>query len=65
MALVPALFLAACGGGNDDDLDDRLDLAAPKVRLLQAVPLAPDVSLYRNDAAVGGATDLAYKEATD
>lgn len=64
VALVPALFLAACGGGNDDDLDDRLDLADPKVRLLHAVPLAPDVSLYRNDAAVGGATDLAYKEAT-
>lgn len=65
LALVPALFLAACGGGNDDDLDDRLDLADPKVRLLHAVPLAPEVSLYRNDVAVGGATDLAYKEATN
>lgn len=65
VALVPALFLVACGGGDDDDLDDRLDLADPKVRLLHAVPLAPDVSLFRNDVAVGGATDLAYKDATN
>jgi len=65
IGIVPALFLAACGGGNDDDLDDRLDLADPKVRVLHAVPLAPEVSLFRNDVAVGGATDLAYKDATN
>lgn len=65
VAVVPALFLAACGGGDDDDLDDRLDLADPKVRVLHAVPLAPDVSLFRNDVVVGGATDLSYKDATN
>ena len=38
------------------DLDDRLDLADPKVRLVHAVPLAPNVSLFRNDVAVRPAT---------
>lgn len=65
LAVVPALFLAACGGGDDDDLDDRLDLADPKVRLVHAVPLAPNVALFRNDAIVGGVTDVAYKGATN
>lgn len=65
IAVVPALLLAACGGGNDDNLDDRLDLADPKVRLVHAVPLAPDVSLFRNDVVVGGVTDVPYKGATN
>lgn len=64
LAIVPALLLAACGGG-DDSLDDRLDIADPKVRVLHAVPLAPAVTLFRNDVAVAGATDLDYKDATN
>jgi len=65
LALAPALLMAACGGG-DDGLADRLDIADPKVRLVHAVPLGPDVSLFRNeltlDASVSG---LAYKGASN
>jgi hypothetical protein len=64
LAAVPALLLAACGGG-DDDANDRLDLADPKIRLVHAIPLAPDVSLYRSDQLVEPAlTDLSYKDAS-
>lgn len=64
IAAVPALLLAACGGGNDD-ANDRLDLADPKVRLVHAVPLAPDVTLYRNDLTVAPElTGLSYKDAS-
>lgn len=64
LAAVPALFLAACGGG-DDDANDRLDLADPKVRLVHAVPLAPDVTLYRNDQTVAPElSGLSYKDAS-
>jgi hypothetical protein len=60
----PALFLAACGGGGDD-ANDRLDLADPKVRLVHAVPLAPDVTLYRNDLTLAPQlTGLSYKDAS-
>lgn len=63
-AVLPALFIAACGGG-DDSLDDRADLADPKLRLVHAVPGAPNVSLFRNDAAQASAvTDVAYKSAS-
>ena len=66
LAVVPALFIAACGGGDDDDLDDRLDLADPKVRLVHAVPLGPDVSLFRNNEAQASAvTDMPYKGASN
>jgi hypothetical protein len=66
LALVPALFLAACGGGDDDDLDDRLDLADPKVRLVHAVPAGPNVSLFRNDAAQASeVTNVPYKGASN
>jgi hypothetical protein len=59
-AAVPVALLAACGGG-DDSLDDRLGLADPKVRLIHAVPLAPNVSLFRNDVAqAGDVTNLPY-----
>jgi hypothetical protein len=65
LALVPALFIAACGGG-DDDADDRLDLADPKVRLVHAVPAAPNVSLFRDDVAqAADVTNMAYKGASN
>jgi hypothetical protein len=64
LALAPSLLLAACGGG-DDSLDDRLDLADPKVRMVHAVPLAPNVTLFRNDLAISAeVTDMPYKSAS-
>lgn len=63
-AALPTLLLAACGGG-DDSIDDRLNLADPKVRLVHAVPAAPNVSLFRDDQPQGPeVTNLAYKGAS-
>lgn len=66
--LLPVLcagLLAACGGGDDDNLDDRLGTADPKVRLLHAVPLAPSVKLLRGGQSVAPeANDVGYKGAT-
>lgn len=66
LAVAPlVLLVAGCGGGGDDSLDDRLDLADPKVRLIHAVPGAPPVSLFRNDVAqAADVTALAYKGAS-
>lgn len=64
LAAVPFALLAACGGGNDN-ADDRLDLADPKIRLVHAIPLAPAVTLYREDRTVAPElTGLAYKDAS-
>jgi len=64
LAAATVASLAACGGG-DDSLDDRADLADPKVRLVHAVPLAPNISLLRNGAAQSAeVTDLPYKGAS-
>lgn len=64
VAALPSVLLAACGGGNDS-LDDRIDLADPKVRLVHAVPLAPNVTLFRSDVQFAAQTnDLAYKGAS-
>ena len=64
LAMAPLLLVAACGG-SDDSLDDRLNLADPKVRLVHAVPLAPNVSLFRNVVAqAGDVTNLPYKGAS-
>ncbi|MEY4563921.1 MAG: hypothetical protein RLZZ618_3198 [Pseudomonadota bacterium] len=65
LALTPMLLVAACGGG-DDSLDDRLDIADAKIRLVHAVPLAPNVSLFRNNVARNAEqTNLAYKDASN
>lgn len=65
LALAPVLLVAACGGGGDESLDDRLGVADPKVRLVHAVPLAPNVSLLRNTGAqAGDVTNLPYKGAS-
>jgi hypothetical protein len=61
LAVASASLLAACGGSDDDDLDDRADVADPKVRFVHAVPGGPNVTLQRNGAAETGATDVAYK----
>jgi hypothetical protein len=64
LTLIPAL-LAACGG-SDDSFDDRADIADPKVRLVHAIPAAPDVSLFRDNEAQGAeVTDLPYKGASN
>jgi len=64
-AALPALLLAACGGGGDDNADDRLDLADPKIRLVHALPLAPDISLFRQAQSVAPElTGLSYKDAS-
>lgn len=60
----PIAIVAACGGGDDDSLDDRLNLADPKVRLIHAIPAGLNVTLFRNTDPVGGASNVAYKGAT-
>lgn len=61
VAFASATLVAACGGGgNDDDLDDRADVADPKVRFVHAVPLGPDVSLVRDGNMQGDATDVGF-----
>lgn len=57
-------LLAACGGSDDDSLDDRVDVAAPKIRFVHAVPGGPNVTLQRNGTNESGVTNLAYKSAT-
>ena len=65
LALAPVFLLGACGGG-DDSLDDRLGLADPKVRLVHAVPLAPNVSLFRDGVAQSAdVTNMPYKGASN
>lgn len=63
LALVPAMLVAACGGG-DDSLDDRLSVADPKVRFVHAVPLGSSLTLLRNDVAQSDATATGYKFAS-
>lgn len=65
LALAPVAWLAACGG--NDGIDDRLGVADPKVRLVHAVPGAPNVSLFRDDGANpenASVTDVPYKGAS-
>ncbi len=64
LIMAPLAFLAACGGGNEDDLDDRLDVADPKVRLINAVPLSPSLTLYRGATEQQDARDAGYKFAS-
>lgn len=63
LATAPLLFIAACGGG-DDSLDDRLDIADPKVRFVHAATLSAPMTLYRNDVAQADATGVAYRDAS-
>lgn len=65
LAMSPLLLIAACGGG-DDSFDDRADIADPKVRLVHAVPLGPNVTLYRADQSVAPeSSNLPYLGATN
>lgn len=58
---VPALVLAACGGGGGD----ALDIADPGVRLVHASPMAADVSLFRESDGMVIVADAAYPFASD
>lgn len=65
LPILSAAILAACGGGGNDNFDDRVGLAPPKVRLVHAIPAAGTVSLLRNGTAFSGATSgVAYKGAS-
>ena len=58
LALIPAVGLTACGGG---DTADRLDLANPALRFVHAAPDAPNLTLSRNAVAQPDETSVAYK----
>jgi hypothetical protein len=62
LACVPVVWLSACGGG---DLQDRLDVADPAVRFVNASATAPDLTLYRSAVAQSDATNTPYKFASD
>lgn len=61
VALACTGLLGACGGGGDDNLDDRLGLAEPKLRFVHAVPGGAHVTLLRNGSAETAVTNVAYK----
>ncbi|MET0350933.1 MAG: DUF4397 domain-containing protein [Rhizobacter sp.] len=64
LVCAPVLLVAACGG--DDNLDDRLDIADPKVRLVHAIPAGPNVSLFRDNVAQSAAvTNVPYAGASN
>jgi len=63
LALAPIALVAACGGG-DDSLDDRINVADPKVRFVHAVPAGPNVTLFRDNVAQADATNVGYKYAS-
>lgn len=63
-ALVLAPLLAACGNGNNDDFDDRVGVAAPRVRFVHVATGGPAVTLHRNENREKDATNIEYKFAT-
>ncbi|MBC7957902.1 MAG: DUF4397 domain-containing protein [Cytophagales bacterium] len=63
LAATPVLFVAACGGG-DDSIDDRLDIADPKVRFVHAIPAGPAVDFLRGPTVAGGVTNVSYRYAS-
>ncbi len=62
LACVPVVWLSACGGG---DLQDRLDVADPAVRFVNASAIAPSLTLYRSAVAQSDATNVPYEFASD
>jgi Domain of unknown function (DUF4397) len=59
---LPLVGLSACGG---NDVADRLDVADSVVRFVHASPLAPNLTLYRNDVARTDITNVAYQSASN
>jgi hypothetical protein len=63
LAAAPVLLVAACGGG-DDSIDDRIDIADPKVRFIHAIPAGPNVDLLRDGTIAGGVSNAPYRYAS-
>ena len=61
LAAIALASLAACGG---DDADDRLNLADPTIRFVDAAPYNTNVTLYRNEVAQSDASNFGYKSAS-
>ena len=61
VALAGITLLSSCGRANDDNFDDRVNLAEPKVRFIHAIPAGPALSLFRNGVVQPGATNVDYK----
>lgn len=59
-----AWAVTGCSGSDDDNLDDRLNLSAPKIRLVHALAGGPAVSLVRNGADDSAAANIPYQQAT-
>jgi hypothetical protein len=62
-AAIPLAALTACGGG--DDLQDRLDVADPAVRFVDASAVSPNVTLFKSSTAQADATNVSYKFASN
>lgn len=62
LACIPALGLAACGGG---DTADRLDLANPTARFVHASAIAPNLTLYRGVTAQTDENNAPYRFASN
>jgi hypothetical protein len=54
LAMAATAVLTACGGGDDDGIDDRLSISKPTVRVVHAIPAGPNVDVYQN----GGRTSI-------
>lgn len=50
LALATTAVLAACGGGGDDGIDDRIGVSKPSVRVIHAVTNGPNVDVLQNGA---------------
>lgn len=62
LAVTAVTVLTACGGG-DDGVDDRLGIAEPVIRVVHAIPVGPNVDVYKN-GAISDLTNLPYKTVT-
>ena len=63
LAATSIFIVAACGGG-DDSIDDRAGVADPKLRFVHAIPLGPNLTLFRGTVAQADATNVGYKFAS-
>lgn len=61
LSCTASLMLAACGGGDDDNFNDRTNTADPRLRLLHVAPASPALTLRRNDVAEPEFTSVSYK----
>ena len=61
LSCTASLVLAACGGGSDDDFDDRTNAAEPRLRLVHVAPASLELTLRRNDVAEPEFTSKGYK----